>query len=204
MQLNWQTIFTALGSQTILLAAVAWIIKTVVSNRLAQESEAFKIKLTADANSEIERLKNSLQMVALEHQVRFSKLHEHRGEVIADLYKLSLEATWKAQIFIYQHPSNPERYAEAMEKALELYRFFELHQLYLPPSACAILENFASKIRSIVIHTGVYWTQIEYPSPEMRRQQNETILAACKALEEDIPRLRNDLQTEFRSLLGVA
>jgi hypothetical protein len=41
---------------------------------------------TKNPDAEIERLKTSLQMTALEHQVRFSKLHEKRAKVIADLY----------------------------------------------------------------------------------------------------------------------
>jgi len=36
-------------------------------------------------------------MVAFEHQVRFSKLHETRAEVIADLYKRLVEYGEKSE-----------------------------------------------------------------------------------------------------------
>jgi hypothetical protein len=39
----------------------------------------FKTRIRADADIEIERVKNSLQIVAIEHQVRFAKLHEKTG-----------------------------------------------------------------------------------------------------------------------------
>ncbi len=91
MTINWQEIITTLGVTTSvgvpLLGAAAWLIKTVLNQGLARDAEVFRTQLRADADKEIERLKNSLQMVAVEHQVRFSKLHEKRAEIMAELYK---------------------------------------------------------------------------------------------------------------------
>ena len=177
--------------------------KTVVSNRLVQETETFKIKLTADTNSEIERLKNSLQMVALEHQVRFSKLHEHRARVIARLYQHAVRTIWCTESFVFQGSSNVEEFSRARQEVLKLYRFIELNKLYFSDSVCELLANFEGKLRHSVTFVGVYG-QIEYPTPETRTKQHEVILAACEALKHDIPKLRHELETEFRSLLGVA
>ena len=66
MQINWQDVVTTVGVTTgggaVLLTAAAWLIKTTITSRLAQDAEAFRTKLTADADMEIERLKNSLQI----------------------------------------------------------------------------------------------------------------------------------------------
>jgi len=89
--INWQDLITTVGvitgSGSALLGAAAWLIKTVLQDRLARDADVFKKQLRADADTEIERLKASLQMVAVEHQILFSKLHERRAEVIAELYK---------------------------------------------------------------------------------------------------------------------
>ena len=142
-------------------------------------------------------------MVALEHHVRFSKLHEHRARVIARLYQHAVRTTWYTESFIYQASSNPEEFSRAKEKVLKLYRFIELNKLYFSDSVCELLANFEGKLRRSVIHVGVY-SQVENPTPETRKKEYEVLLAACKALEEEIPTLRHKIETEFRSLLGVA
>jgi hypothetical protein len=89
-------------------------------------------------------------MAALEHQVRFSKLHERQGEVIAELYKLLLETSAIARGFIYNDTRNPTEAERANNKALQLYQFIEVNRLYLPESICSLLEAIAqpSAIRS--------------------------------------------------------
>src|SRR5215469_2732514 len=95
MTINWQevivTVFTTIGGGAVFLGAAAYLIKTALNQRLLLDSEGFKAQLKASADTEIERLKVSLQMSALEHEVRFSKLHEKRAEVIAELYGRLME-----------------------------------------------------------------------------------------------------------------
>jgi hypothetical protein len=102
MSINWQDVIMNLavvtGGGTVLVGTSAWLIKTVITQKLTTEAEAFKTRIQADANIEIERLKSSLQVVAMEQQVRFTKLHEKRAEIIADLYKETGRPTsqWRA------------------------------------------------------------------------------------------------------------
>jgi hypothetical protein len=49
MQLDWQTVVTVLGGQAVFLAAVAWLIKTFVSNRLAREADEMSQAHHADS-----------------------------------------------------------------------------------------------------------------------------------------------------------
>lgn len=203
MIVNWQDVITAVGGQTAFLGIAAWLAKTLVSNRLAREADEFKTKLRTDSDAEIARLKNSLQMVALEHQVRFSSLHERRAEVIAELYKLLVEAPSSAARFIFTDNRDPEQAQIAKNNVLELYRFMEQNRLYFPNSVSLLLDKFVNRLRSSVNFVNLYWTQIESPSPETMRTQNEVMLAACNALETELPAVRSALEAEFRSLLGV-
>ena len=90
MNIDWQevltNVFATVGGGGVVLGAAGWLTKKLIDSQLARETEAFKIRLQGDANVEVERLKSSLQMTTLEHQVRFSKLHEKRAEVIAEVY----------------------------------------------------------------------------------------------------------------------
>jgi len=77
----------------------------------------FKAKLKADADIEIERLKSSLQIEAAEHQVRFAKLHKKRGEIIAELYALLVEAHSVADEGVL---GDADKTREAFDKILKL------------------------------------------------------------------------------------
>lgn len=204
MAVNWQDVITAVGGQAGFLLAAAWLTKKIVSQRMLLEAEEFKTKLKGDADAQIERLKNTLQMTALEHQIRFSRLHERRAEVIAELYKLLVEAPSTAQRFIFTHTRDHSQAERTHGKVLELYRFVELNRLYLPIPVCVLLDNFVKNLRHTVIQVDVYWTRIENPTAETIKQQNEVMLAACTALETELPALRKELENEFRALLGVA
>jgi hypothetical protein len=106
MSINWQdvivTVFTTIGGGTVLLGAAAYVIKTALTQRLLLDAEGFKAQLKASADAEIERLKVSLQMSALEHEVRFSKLHEKRAEVIAELYGRLVEISTLVHQYAYE------------------------------------------------------------------------------------------------------
>ena len=85
MTFNWQEFLTTIGGQVVLLGAVGYLIKTLVSSRLERETEAYKAELKRNSDIEIERLKSSLQMASVEHQIRFTKLHEQRVEILTRL-----------------------------------------------------------------------------------------------------------------------
>jgi hypothetical protein len=78
-----------------------------------------------------EQVKNSLQIAALEHQVRFSKLHEKRAEVIENAYGRLVDARQQGKRFIVSdaYISDPVKRQEARgqdrgrdERALFVYR----------------------------------------------------------------------------------
>jgi hypothetical protein len=55
--INWQDVITSVGGNVVILAAIGWLIKMLVSNRFAMEAEKFKTELKASADTEIERVR---------------------------------------------------------------------------------------------------------------------------------------------------
>lgn len=99
MAINWQQIITTVGGGGIALAAVAWLIKQVVTSLLARETEEFKIRLKADADRETEALKAQLKAsadVEIERTraflVRASRVHQRQIVVLQNLYRHLSEA----------------------------------------------------------------------------------------------------------------
>lgn len=99
MAINWQqiiaTIVATVGGGGVLLFAAAWLIRSLVSDRLAREAEkakadllrdteAFKIQLKTSADLEIERAKAFL--------VRASRVHERQIDILQNLYLHLYEA----------------------------------------------------------------------------------------------------------------
>jgi len=141
-------------------------------------------------------------MITVEHDVRFSKLHAKRAEVIADLYSLLWEARAVAGQFILHDTREAKQSQKAREKVAELFRFISVNRIYLPKSVCGLLDRFESMLRKSVAFVEVYWVRIEYPNEATREQANKVMVDAVQVLESGLPALFEQLETEFRALLG--
>src|SRR5258706_3765597 len=95
----WQSLLLAFGGNAALLLVLGWLARSLGSQLLAKDLEQFKASLAAASSAATERLKHDLQVAALEHEVRFSKLHERQAEVIAEAYALLVEAHWASPSF---------------------------------------------------------------------------------------------------------
>jgi hypothetical protein len=157
--------------------------------------------LKLEGDTQIERLKSSLQLIAFEQQVRFSRLHARRANIIAELYKLLNEVPAVAKGFIFGAPSDSDRERIARDKVYELYNFVENHRIYFPADVCDLLDKFSTILRQSVIFVSVYWS-IDTPNEATRQEQNRVIKEAVNSLETEVPSLKKDLEVEFRKLLG--
>ncbi len=207
MSINWQEVITTIGGEGVLLAAAAWLMKAIVSNRLALDAEKFKAELKADADSEIERLRSTLQIAAAERQVRFTNLHEKRAEVLEEMNNRLVDLQQEGERFVFidgftEEPGQREAYLKTNEKLREFYLFVEKRRIYLPEHVCALLRAFMEAVRKTVIGVGVYGP-IEHPTSQMLEERNRVLTAAFHAFEESIPAARTSLENEFRTMLGV-
>lgn len=96
----WQSLLLAAGGNATLLLVLGYFGKLFFDKLIARDAKAAEAAIQARAAEAIERLKTDLQLRTIEHQVRFSRLHEKRAEVIAELYALLVEALWAAESFL--------------------------------------------------------------------------------------------------------
>jgi hypothetical protein len=181
---------------------VEWLIKRAVDASLQRRADEFRILLQRDADVQVESLKSSLEMIAYEQQVRFSKLHEKRAEIIAALYSQIVELPSYAWKFIIQSPSDVEQAKIAYDKVMETDRFVAKHRIYFPPDVCELLDKFVKTLRSMVVQVQVYWRDRSYATQQLMEDQNKVMIEAITELENEIPALTKNLENEFRSLLG--
>ena len=137
----WETFLFVFGGNAGLLLALGYLVKSLLDKRIVQDTKRFESELKAKSDAAIEHIRNTLQLQAIEHQVRFSRLHEKRASVIAELYGHLVEALWEAESFLSPmqwagDPKMKEKYELAMNKFVELYRYFDKHRIYLPEEVC--------------------------------------------------------------------
>ena len=206
----WSTVLLAFSGNAALLGVLGWLARSFGSQLLAKDIERFKAELAAASASATERLKHDLQIAALEHQVRFSKLHERRAEVIAELYGLLVEAKWAAQSFVsvaewQGEPPKAEKYVTAMNKAADFFRYFDKNRIYLPEELCAQLEKFNADMRTRVISFGVYASIDDENAPEhFIRQKLDVWSKASDYFDKEVPVARAALESELRKILSPA
>ena len=203
----WQTILLAVGGNAALLAVVGWLGKSLFETIIARDTKQFEMDLKAKADIAIETLKSDLELKAIEHQVRFSKLHERRAEVIAELYGYLVEALWAAESFLSPiewagEPKKEEKHVSAMNKLVDLYRYFDKNRIYLPPEICASLEKLVTDVRGHVIHFGVYVERNYGNADHVAKEKNAAWDEGWRAIKDQVPNARAALEAQLRALLG--
>lgn len=188
----WQTLLVAVGGNGAILLAVAFLGRSIVSTVLTKDIEEFKA---------------ALQVAAIEHEIRFTKLHEKRAEVLADLYKLLVAATWETESFASPiefkgEMDKTQKYEKALVAIADYFRFFDQHRIYMPEELCVSLEAFAQKLRTPTIRFGVYLSLHDTDRSAVD-QKFDAWMSAWDSVKTDIPKLRRGLETEFRKLLGA-
>jgi hypothetical protein len=202
---NWQEFLATFGGQTALLAAVAYLIKTLVSSRLEKDAEAFKADLKRNSDIEIERLKNALQMTALEHQVRFSKLHERRAEVIGELSQ-GIQAARSAVTNLVRNPGDAEQLEATQTLTSDLLMCIRENQVIFPRDLVKRLDRYSERLYAMAAVFGISWklwfVGNEIPTPEKKAIQDKMLADASSALEGEIADLQNKLIEDLRELLA--
>jgi hypothetical protein len=149
-------------------------------------------------------------MTALEHEVRFAKLHERRAEVIAEVYKRLVQVYEEGRFFVYQvgisgmsneRPEQIEKVLAVFKNNSDFVRFIEDIRIYLPVSVCNLLDKYAQAL-SQAASSGLAGSIEEPATPFTVQEKSEILRNAYSAIDGDIPEMKRALETEFRAILG--
>lgn len=201
----WQELIKYLGGMAIASAALAWLAKQIIVHFLSKDVEAYKVRLKAESDKEIESLKSQLQLLNQQQLIRYSALHEKRAEAIQRLYSLLDTATVEAHVlkefYILPQSRNTKimetTYSEQLaNSAKELQRVFMGNQLYFGTEICRILLGTIGQLHICTfIHEDI--SKMSASAPESKKRIKE-----WEALEEKIAESKNALADEFRKLIG--
>jgi hypothetical protein len=180
--------------------------KSVLSS---SKLEYLKYELKARADESLEQIKSALQVSAIEHQIRFSNLHEKRAGIIAELYSELVKVERDGRIYIYSFgkaPKNEHGEAVPLKTLQEFDSFVEEHRIYFSESICKLLTAFSTSLGPYLVHAHVYGDLggIDRVSPEIADRRYEGFRQSIEAFRGEIPAARHELEQEFRRILGVS
>jgi len=200
-------IITAAGGFAILIGAVAWLIRSIINHLLSKDLDNFKLILQQNYQEEILRLKSTLQLVEFEHQVRYSRLHEKRATIIAELYSKLIEVQKITSNYIQDYPSLTEnkkkdRVYQFREYAKQFRDYFDKNRIYFNQETCIKIDIFNESISNAFSRLPV-----SIPNDMESKISSSQIMVEWKKsvvnLEADIPEIKASLEESFREILGV-
>lgn len=205
-QVVWKTVLAAIGGSALVLSAFAWAFKTAITAWVGRDTEVFKARLRAEAETEIERLKSSLQRTATEHQVVFSRLHEKRAEVIEIVYASLTDLYLKAEQFVTSRegdasPQKNQEFLALRQRFAEVFLFIEQRRIFLPQRVCELLDRHLAAMRHNVDMAGVFG--VVRNDAQLAEHSERAFALVYEQLKTDIPAARRALEEEFRRMLGV-
>lgn len=197
MSIDWSGILRLLIAPSAIAGGALWLIRWGFD----RQAEKFRSALEHDASVQLERVKSALQISGYEFQIRFSKLHTKRSDVLGELFGFIVDVPFDVNKFIIQSPSDYELAALAMRRVGELDVFFRKNRIYLPTELCELLDEFIKKLQKMVIDVQVYWRDRDYVTPQHRQDQMRVMTEAVRSIETEVPALTKRLETEFRLLI---
>lgn len=202
--MNYQEILATTAIQAALLAALAFLARSIVLHWLGKDVENFKTTVNANAQRMIEEFKAQLAKTAHEHQVRFESLHSKRAGAIEVLYEKVVRARdCMERLVTSWDAKNAEEFREAQREFSQLRLELALRRIYLPEPLCEDLNNCIALMWRSAVAAGV-WAKVEN---EANRQKAQAAFEKAQAAIDEggaVPLAIRNLETEFRKALGDA
>lgn len=218
--MDWMTMAQNVGTFGVGTGILAILIRSLVVNSLNRDLEAYKSKLNADLEvhkstmaKDVEAFKSNLQLATIEHQVRFSKLHDKRAQVIQDLYGklVALDTVIHSVLKRFQKVGEAtleEKVREYGRLHNELNEFFLPNRIFFGSETCRVIDDLLFLSRDTYFDITTYPVDPESPEykygpRDLLNERHEYWEKARKAFDTDIKNLKEQLETQFRAMLGV-
>lgn len=198
--MNWIEVFQSLGLFSIAVAALTWLGRSIAAQLLSRD---------------IERYKSRLQREALEHQVRFTRIHEKQAAVLEQYYDHLRCARDCLNAFRASKDSPiTARDREFIEKAIEFCfkaaTYHRRNELYFQNS----ISDRAKALELEILKYGAFSSgvlglmeesDIIASAPEDRKRMVEIALkGGLQDVNDQISPLLVLLKEDFQRLIGVS
>ena len=142
------------------------------------------------------------------YEFRFSKLHDKRAEIIAELYLQMIEMIDAARSFVSPvewvgELSKTDKYQIAAQKIMSLFNYFEKNRIFLDEEICNQIQGLVDKIKDPTMNL-MYFFKAEENSKNAINGKVEAWNKAWDSIaNKEVPNARKALEMKFRNILGV-
>ena len=150
-------------------------------------------------DKDIERFKNELEKAAIEHQIRYAKLHEERAQAIKEIYKRIAIAERLTKEYVTPVDFGglapiEERRKKAADSANEYLNYYNENKIFLSDEICCLLDD---------INKCILDAWYKFNSKDRRGGDNDFWEEAWNAITKKLPEARAKLEKAFRKIIGV-
>ncbi|MDO8139926.1 MAG: hypothetical protein Q6358_00365 [Candidatus Brocadiales bacterium] len=182
-------IVSSIGGSAALFGVVAWLATSLIKHFLEKDLVDFKLKL---------------ERISFEHQIRFSKLHEIRAQIIAELYGRLYEFHWAVCGFLRDfhrtnHGAKRIRELELDKKLDDFKDYFDKHRIYFTANICFKIDELVNSLYSSYVPLMTVNTETDHNDSEVRHAWTE----CAEIVRNKYPEIRKSLESDFRNILGV-
>lgn len=224
-------LITLISSSSV-IAAVALFSKNIIAyflsatieikkQELAQELELYKQNIQQensefqhDLNERLQEHRGRLEIINQEFNIRFSRLHQERADVIKEVYKLLVKL--QSAMFTYTRTMHPvfedgekeakQRLDNVNDTLSEFTNYYSLNKIFLPQPLCGkidiVVKEYYNKGWDFA------WTQRSFKEQAISLEEYKEEVAKAKRISNEIkdemPPLIEELEAEFRLILGVS
>jgi len=195
------------------VAAVAYLAKRLVTHWLDKDVQTFKNKLEATAAQETEKLKAELQLEMRKQEFAYSRMHERRAQLMADLYGQLVE-THGLVCFTVEHTiarahsdeakKGRARWKEADASLSKTRDLFNKNRILLSDDVCDDLARCLNEYRTVL---SMCEPRLDKPTPTFETDKISNFKANAQMagyINELAEVVQRKLCSEFRVVLGVA
>jgi hypothetical protein len=197
-------VLAALGANALVLAALAYLVKTLIGSRLQKELLEFKSAIERKASEEVEGFRSQLEKDRLRMQISYGGIFERQANAILDLYGALVALERGANEAIHLGGSAHERRMKLERPLNDLRRTIVDKQILLPPEVDVAMEAFLGRLpRAVRTYISADARDFSRISPQEMDSVFSQQDRAMEILEKEIPELRAKLVAELRKVIGV-
>jgi hypothetical protein len=189
-------VFSAIGT------GITYLLKTLGKQFMDQNLEIHKMQL----NQQLQSHKAELDLI----NVKQYRLHDKRIDTIQEVYEkltefyLDLDTLirWKNVTGLSEKQIKQQQFDEAnktFESGNKFTRYYTMNKLYFSVEMCEKIDEIIKEMRSCQYDLTIQYQWINL-SAEMTM---DSFKKAREKLEKEVPKLKEQIENEFREILGV-
>ncbi len=198
----WVEVIKFVGGSAVLLAIAGWLIRTIIQHFMTKDIEQYKFDIRRQGEIELEKLKAALNIEAVTHEIRFSKLHNRRAEIIDELFKKIVAFDASATVLMVEFDmDDPEELREKADKFIDIYydfhQYAEQNEIYFSEELCKLIAGLHSEAFNQAICV-TYKTE-PYSIDDLKK----AFIEERPGIQSRTEQIKRQIKEEFRELLGT-